>query len=202
MATKKIIAVDIDDTLAASAQAWVAYSNQKWETNLAVDDYDEDWAKMWQVNTEVLRERADHLHTTPGITGAFKHDASAQAVLNDLAKDYELVITTSRHSLLQGETLEWLDKHFNGVFSNIHFAGIYDSGHHDPVSLTKADLIEKVGADYLIDDQAKHCFAVAEQGRQAILFGDYVWNRDVALRPGVARCRDWAAVKEYFDAQR
>lgn len=199
---KPIIAVDIDDVLAVSAAAWVAYSNKIWGHQLAVDDYDEDWAKMWQVDFEEGRRRAHHLHTTPGIIASFEHDAAAQEVLNKLAKQYELVITTSRNSLLQNETIEWLDRHFNGVFSDVHFAGIYDTLHPDAPNRTKGDLIRKVGADYLIDDQPKHCFAVAEQGCTAVLFGSYSWNRDVALPAGVIRCLDWVAVGQYFDAKR
>ncbi|CAN5131216.1 hypothetical protein BH09PAT3_BH09PAT3_6230 [soil metagenome] len=201
MAKKPIIAVDIDDVLAISAAGWVAYSNQKWGTNLTPEDYDEDWPKMWKVDLAEGQERAKHIHTTSGIVTAFEHDQTARKVLDHLSERFELVITTSRHKLLNHETLTWIDQHFNGVFTNIHFAGIFDSGHKDPINMTKADLIESVNADYLIDDQPKHCFAVAKRGKQAILFGEYTWNKDVEVVPGVTRCLDWAAVQEYFDGQ-
>ena len=52
--TKKVIAVDIDDVLAESARNLVEYSNKSWGTNITVDDYDEDWAKLWQVDYKFI----------------------------------------------------------------------------------------------------------------------------------------------------
>lgn len=36
--SKKVIAVDLDDVLSASAPAYVKFSNERWETNLTVED--------------------------------------------------------------------------------------------------------------------------------------------------------------------
>ena len=39
--------------------------------------------------------------------------------------------------------------------------------------LTKGMLAKEIKADYLIDDQLKHCSAAAELGIPALLFGVY-----------------------------
>ena len=202
--TKPIIAVDIDDVLAAAAAGWVAYSNKQWGTSLKVEDYDEDWAKMWRVDFETAKQRAHHIHATKGIVSSFAPDATALVALQTLSESYELVIATSRITTHKAETEAWLDEHFKGVFSGLHLSNIYKAGNiaKDAVHGTKAELVDSIGAAYLIDDQLKHCLAVAERGRQAILFGDYGWNRTDALPVGVTRCADWAAIVEYFDGQR
>jgi hypothetical protein len=103
---------------------------------------------------------------------------------------------------MHADTLEWLDRHYQGLFSDVHLAGLFDVLTEHSHKGTKVELITRIGADYLIDDQPKHCLAVAQAGGQAILFGDYSWNRNIGPLPkGVTRCLDWVAVKEYFDGR-
>jgi 5'(3')-deoxyribonucleotidase len=196
---KPVIAVDVDDVLAASAQGWVDFSNQKWGTNLTVDDYDEDWSKMWGVDRQEEMKRAKEVYNAV-IVRDFRHDDTALPVLQKLAKKYELIVATSRVQAMHTETLEWLDKHYKGIFSGFHRSGLFDVLTPDSHKGTKAELIKKIGADYLIDDQPKHCLAVADLGIETILFGDYGWNSNIGeLPPRVTRCFDWAAVERYFD---
>jgi len=204
MRKKQVIAVDIDDVLAISAAEFVAYSNQRWGTNLKVEDYHEDWSVMWQVDRETEHQRAQEIYNT-GFFEAIPHDAAAIDVLKQLSHNYELVVATSRVSVVHKDTLEWLERHFRGLFKDVHMSGIYDAVAYGPLEtggqhmLTKAELIKRVGADFLIDDQPKHCLAVADLGVETILFGDYGWNRDIGPLPErVTRCADWAAVGEYF----
>jgi 5'(3')-deoxyribonucleotidase len=196
---KQTIAVDVDDVLASSAQGWVDYSNQKWGTNLTVEEYQEDWSAMWKVDFEETMRRADHLHAT-GVVLTFKPYEEARDVLTELAKWYKLIVLTSRNSTARDDTFGWLNDHFGGIFDEIHLAGFYDVKEKAALQRTKAELLAGLGADYLIDDHPKHCLATAESGISTVLFGDYAWNRDIGKLPaGVTRCNDWAAVKEYFD---
>lgn len=196
---KQVIAVDIDDVLAASAEGWIEFSNQKWGTNLTIEDYDEDWSKMWGVDRAEEKIRSQAVYDAV-IIRDFKHHDAALPVLQKLAKRYELVIATSRVQAMHTETLEWLDKHYAGIFSGFHRSGLFDVLTPDSHKGTKAEMIKKIGADYLIDDQPKHCLAVAELGIETILFGDYSWNRDIGpLPPRVTRCHDWSAIERYFD---
>lgn len=199
---RQVIAVDVDDVLAASAEGWIAYSNQKWGTNLTVDDYDEDWSKMWGVDRAEEKRRARAVYDAV-IIRDFKHYDAALPVLTKLAQRYELMIATSRIQAMHGETLEWLEKHYAGLFSGVHQSGFFDELTPDSHKATKAELVKSIGADYLIDDQLKHCLGVAEAGLEAILFGDYPWNQygGGELPPRVTRCADWAAVEEYFSGR-
>jgi uncharacterized HAD superfamily protein len=207
MSSKQVIAVDVDDVLAASVETWVAYSNKRWGTNLTAEDYDEDWAKMWSVDRATESQRAQEIYASR-IVREFKHYPEAKEVLERLNHKYELVIATSRVLAVRQDTLDWLDKHYGDIFKHVHHSGIYDMISERPIHkegvqmLTKTKLVQQLGADFLIDDQLKHCVDAAKAGIETILFGNYPWNRLIGRLPArVTRCADWAAVWEYFDAR-
>lgn len=198
--TKLTIAVDVDDVLAANAQGFMEFSNERWGTHLKPDDYDEHWGLMWQTDQAESERRAQEFITS-GAMRRYRHDAMAVEVLRRLKERFELVVVTSRRLVVEKETTAWLDQYFAGVFAEVHYAGIWDKYRHDRHAATKAELVRQVGADYLIDDQLKHCLAVAEAGLETVLFGDYRWNQLNELPPRVTRCADWAAVERYFDGE-
>ncbi|MBI2285824.1 hypothetical protein HYU82_03300 [Candidatus Saccharibacteria bacterium] len=198
---RKTIAVDIDDVLAANAEAFIDYSNRKWGTRLTVDDFTEHWAEMWRVDYEEENRRSKEFHKS-GIFINYRSDREAKPVLKELSKDYKLVVATSRHQVIYTETLKWIEKNFKDVFTEVHFAGMWDDWEKhtlDKLKITKAEICKQIGADYLIDDQPKHCFAAAEAGITSLLFGDYRWNRNVKLRKNTVRVKNWREVLEYFN---
>lgn len=198
---RQVIAVDIDDVLSTYGQSLIEFSNNKWNTKLTIDDIEEDWAKMWKIDHEDSSERADILHKELFIN--LKHNQEAKPVLTRLSKYYDLVITTSRQQKLLNDTQQWLNQYFPNIFKSVNFAGIYDkpySFHRD--KQTKKELIKDVGADFLIDDQPKHCFSVAEEGKQGLLFGNYPWNQASELPPRVCRVNNWQEVERYFEERK
>lgn len=206
---KKTIAVDIDDVLAASAEAFVKFSNERWGTHLEVDDYHEDWAQMWQVDRAEELERAKVVYHSGMIKGFRPHHPSAGTVLRELTKRFRLIIVTSRASALRDGTVEWIEKHYPGLFEEVHMTGFYDTFMDEEFKddrmhkRTKGEMLSQLGADYLIDDQPKHCLAAAELEIEAVLFGDYRWNHDLKTLPdSVTRCVDWLEVEQYFASRR
>lgn len=199
---RKVIAIDLDDVLADSASAFVEFSNKKWGTTLTVDDYTEHWAEMWGIDHDEMAKRAEHVYESK-IQVDLKAIDEARDVLRYLALDYDLIIVTSRPLRLQAGTIEWLTEHYNGIFKDIHFAGIWDAGHHPDHAntLNKGGLVKKLGADYFIDDHPKHCTAVAKEGIPTLLFGDYEWNRKITNTDTILKVPTWSAVREYFDEQ-
>jgi 5'(3')-deoxyribonucleotidase len=197
---KQTIAVDIDDVLADNAGGFIAFSTQRWGTHLSPEDYDERFAAMWEIDEHEAERRAVEFHGS-GVIGRYRHDPGASPVLRELSKNYRLIVITSRRKQVAQESLAWLDRYYAGIFSDVHFAGMWDKA--DPLAhqATKAELSRELGADYLIDDQPKHCIGAAEAGLTALLFGDYKWNRHADVPTGVVRVKDWLAVEEYFHAQ-
>lgn len=198
---KATIAIDIDEVLADFASSWVAFSNKKWKTNLTVADYDEDWMRVWGVDVKEFKQRAG-LHLQERLVANLQHDDAALPVLGKLNDDYNLLIVTSRPTKMREDTLQWLADHFP-LFEegNVHFAGFWDAADEHSIHKTKGELAKQLGADFLIDDQLKHCNAAAANGITSLLFGDYSWNQADSLPKGVTRVSNWAAVERFFYEQ-
>ncbi len=198
------IAIDIDDVLADFAKGFVVFSNDRWGTHLTIDDYDEHWAKIWQVDNATVEARSNELHGSGMIRDLSSRD-DARHVLEGLSTRYHLIVITSRRSQLRDDTLDWLSQHYPMIdTSNVTFAGFWDGTITDEsVKRTKADIAKGLGADYLIDDQLKHCLAASAAGIESILFGDYSWNQIGAneMPDNMRRLSSWSEVDEYF-AQR
>ena len=135
----------------------------------------------------------------------YSSDDTARDVLSRLKERYRLVILTSRRIQMRDDTIQWLTQHYEGIFkeSDVYFAGIWDRITQDSHIQTKAEMAQLIGADYLIDDQLKHVFGVADAGIKGVLFGDYTWNQyDGALPQLVTRVNGWSGVEEYFEHER
>lgn len=199
--SKPVIAIDVDDVLADSAQGFVEFSNQRWGTHLTVEDYDERWSKMWGVDIEEERRRAHVIYNAKVVKG-FKHFEEAIPVLTRLKSHYKLVITTSRSKFVEKETLVWLNTHYADIFDAIYLSGFYDELKEHSHKHTKAELCQEIGASYLIDDHPKHCLAASEVGMKCLLFGDYSWNRDSKITNNMKRVASWKEVEKFFDEER
>ncbi|MEK7562004.1 MAG: hypothetical protein AAB541_04045 [Patescibacteria group bacterium] len=197
---KPIIAVDIDDVLAANAEGFVKFSNKRWGTNLTIDDYDEHWGKVWQVDQQEWEKRNED-YVNLRVMRTYRHFDEAKPVLKKLNSRYKLVIVTSRRIQQKADTLDWIKRYFKDTFEEIYFSGIWDKIQHSANDVTKLDMIKQLKVNYLIDDQPKHCFAATEAGITALLFGDYKWNHNIELKPRMIRAKNWQEVLEYFDAE-
>jgi 5'(3')-deoxyribonucleotidase len=197
---KRTIALDIDDVLSHSAAGIISYSNKRWGHNHTLEDFNEHLAEMWQVDhDEVERRWVEYMAS--GTMEQYRLMDGAQAVLRKLKKRYHIVAVTSRREVLSEMTKWWLQANYPDLVESVILANFYGSGAKHPHKMTKAAILQEIGAHYLVDDQPKHCNGAAAVGVQAVLFGDYAWNRSAELADGVVRCKDWQAVQEYFDEQ-
>jgi len=192
---RKTIAIDLDDVLANHAEAFVQFSNEKYGTDITVNEYDDHWSNLWgEIGRDEIERRATEFHTHE-LTSVYEVKQDAKRVLKQLSKDNDLFIVTARPEHLVQTSLDWVNKHFEGIFKGVHFVPIWVPDN----TITKADIRKQIGATYLVDDLARHCNVAAEGGITAILFGDYNWNRNVTLNESVIRCKDWDAVVTYFN---
>jgi FMN phosphatase YigB (HAD superfamily) len=197
---KPIIALDIDDVVSHTAENIIAYANERWGHQHTIEDFTEHLAEMWQVDQQEA-ERRWHEYIHSGSMEQYDAIPGALAVLRQLQGHYRIIAVTSRREILVEMTERWLSSNYPELVERVISSNVYGKGDPHAHKRTKADILKEMGAAYLIDDQPKHCNGAAGVGVQAILFGDYPWNRDVELADGVTRCKDWAAVEEYFDAR-
>lgn len=192
------IAVDIDDVLAANAEGFIKFSNQRYGTNLRTEDYQEHWAELWQIDHKETELRAEEMHRS-GAIDQYNQIIGAREILEQLKKNYRLVLITSRRTSVKSKTIAWIETNYTDIFADICFTGIWDIINNDSHKKTKTALIKEVNANFLIDDQLKHCISASEAGIRSLLFGDYSWNRSPKLPQNVTRVDSWKEVKNYFD---
>jgi uncharacterized HAD superfamily protein len=196
MKVKPIIALDIDDVIAANASAFIEYSNQRWGTNLTIDDYQEDWASMWNIDLKEAKERSAQYHES-GHVATYSIIEGAYEALEQLKERFRIIAITSRRNSINQLTRDWLQKHYPNIFDDIIFCGFFDS-EQSGIHLTKGGLVKNIDADYFIDDQMKHVSAVAKHGIKSFLFGDYFWNKTDALAENIIRVKNWQEIVDYF----
>ncbi|CAN5610997.1 hypothetical protein BH23PAT1_BH23PAT1_3910 [soil metagenome] len=190
---RQTIAVDIDDVLAAHAEAFIDFSNKKYGTSLTLEDYHDHWSYVWKVEYSEIERRAKEFHVPKSVM-QYKLIQEADKAIHRLSGNYDLVIVSARGQDLLQTTREWIDNYFAGLFVDTHFVPIWEPNN----TVTKADICKQIGAAYLIDDVPGHCNIAAEEGITALLFGDYAWNRHEKIADKVVRVKNWQEVVEYF----
>jgi len=197
--SKPVIAIDIDDVIADSTNAYRLKINEAVGVSLSAEHYavsGEYWGyykMVWERHG--IKERVP----VKELEAAMHHDQShipliegARAALNKLSAKYDLVIITARDPAWQKATEKWVRDTLGDKFINVHFAG----NKHDHKSLTKGQLCREVGARWLIDDNPGHCQSALDEGINTILFGSYGWH--VEVPEAAIRCKGWAEVLEYL----
>lgn len=200
------IAIDIDDVLSLTSVGFSEFSNRRWGLKTRPQDYSEEWAVFWGVHIDDANKYVEDYHASD-VYYYYEHFPDSFEVLKALKDRYNLVVVTSRRKEQRVYTKQWLDERFPGVFDAIHYVGIWDVPHihgrnvEHLLNQTKAATCREIGADYLIDDQIKHCAGAQEAGIQALLFGGYEWSHFEQIPEGVEVVHSWKEVKEYFDAK-
>ncbi len=191
--SRPTLAIDIDDTLVTSEAALRANHNQKFpQVSVLGSFYTQDFtranASTADIEAEVQRffdsDEFYDLHPFKGAATAIDH----------LAAHYKLVLITARPQYTQARTMQWVDQHFPGSFASTRFVGT-DEHQKTDLQQGKQEALRELGVTILIDDNLRHCEEAAAEGIQALLFGEYGWNRAASLAPGITRVRDWAEVE-------
>jgi 5'(3')-deoxyribonucleotidase len=193
MKTKKLLAVDIDNVLASFSEAFIDYANKSWGTSITINDYTEDWGSLFNIDQAEWTRRTAQLLSDEEFYNNLPIVPNAQKALAELHEHYRIIAVTSRGQATKKATYYWLNKHFLGLIDQIHLAGFYDKlndGHNH--KQTKGDICKSLKIDYFIDDEPKHCLSTAEHEISAILFGNYVWNKNITQSPFVQRAENWA----------
>ena len=198
--SKRKIAFDVDDVLAESTESWRVYINE-----LAGVSIESERFKLpgdyWGYYENAWKEHGiDHLISVAQLDAVLEKDQShirayegATEVLRALGERFELVVITARSSEQEPMTRHWLDENFPDLFREIEFA----NGQEGIARRNKGDICKEIGADWLVDGNPNHCRDAGGVGIVPLLFGEYGWQHTAPA--DMVRCRDWFAVKEYFD---
>jgi FMN phosphatase YigB (HAD superfamily) len=199
---KKLIAVDIDEVLSPFHELFLAHHNATYGTSYEYPD-----AQNRYFLEEFTGESSDiveaKLHDFVN-SSTFQNNQPLPAAVESIAKlkdlGYEFVVITARPPFYKQTTHDFMAHHFPDIFLGVHTIPHYAGSALTPAA-GKLALCQELGAEYLVDDNLVTVATVAEAGMHGIVFGEYHWNRAELLPSGVTRCKDWAAVLEYFDGR-
>ena len=189
-----VIVVDCDDVIVPTAAAVLSAYNQRYNTIVALEGFYSD--SLWGASTpEEGTRRVDHL-LQEGVTASIPPTEDAIEYINRLHRDgHELHVVTGRQSYQEPETLDMLDSYFPGVFKSVAHTNMYATGRTIHLKRSKGSVCAALGADVLVDDHVYHGRDVLNSGvRGVIVFGDYPWNTNEVLDPGMTRCVTWGSV--------
>lgn len=177
--SKKIIAVDMDDTILYLMKAIQEDHNRKhpdqpvkYEDMIAFDDsmLHPEYSKLEFFHTE----------------GTFLHLKIMQDAAEELEKiheAYDLIIVTAAFPDCVPDKWTWLQHHLPFI------------PERNFITTSRKDLIQ---ADILIDDAIHNVVDWVKTGRRAIVPRHH-WNTELAVLPGVMMISEWKGVKEKID---
>lgn len=187
---KPVIGVDFDDVLFKCNEALADFHNRLYSTSYSVGDVTTfDLSSVWNCTPEEAEERFEHFFKS-----TFHHETEmvfgAKAALETLNETYDIVIVTARPSASKDATLEWLSRHFLGLYKEIHFTNQF----HKDRSLhrLKSSVLKDVGAVAFIEDALHHAEDASMLGIPVFLF-DAPWNQGDVPK-GVTRVYSWEEV--------
>ncbi|HET8670687.1 MAG TPA: hypothetical protein VFM05_08705 [Candidatus Saccharimonadales bacterium] len=196
MNKRRLIAVDLDEVLAQHNQALALWHNKEYGTDHTAATYFTDyWSQVWNVSPEEAERRAVAFHASRAHAQLSTVDGAID-VLQKLSESYDFAVVTVRRQSVIEDTRQWIDRYYPGIFTKIHFVHFWDKND----ATTKAQLCQKIGASYLIDDSVKHCTQAAEAGINALLFGNYSWNVEERLPGNIKRVAGWRDVQEVLES--
>lgn len=191
---KLVVAIDIDEVLMPHFQDLIKYYNRLYGTHLTLSDNHPKDTKNWGTSdrNEAIT-RVQKFFSTDEFKKSQPFEEAKQAV-KMLAERYKLVVITSRDTIIEESTRQWLNEHFVELFDEVHFTSMYSLD--GSKSGSKAQIGKELNIDYLIDDSFDHIQEASENNIKGLLFGDYPWNKDVTLPENVQRVKDWKEVLE------
>lgn len=188
-----VIAVDCDDVLVATTPFFVDAYNKKYGTNATLAQAHDASPEIWGANEEVVVARWAQL-TEEDAYRLLAPNPIEVSILRELAMQHELHLVTARKPEERELTQAMLERDLPGVFTSMEFVGWAGS---------KGEVCQRIGADVLIDDNARHLHDSIAKGLPksgAILFGNYPWNEADSTHDDLTHCFTWPDVKKVVDS--
>ncbi|KAL3644298.1 hypothetical protein CASFOL_012230 [Castilleja foliolosa] len=198
LSDKIMVAVDVDEVLGNFVSALNQFISDRYSLNHSVSEYHVyEFFKIWNCSRDEADIRVHEFYTTHYFKNGIHPLPGAQEALQNLSETYNLSIVTSRQHVIKEHTIEWIEKHYPGLFKEIHF------GNHfalDGKSRPKSEICKSLGAKVLIDDNPRYALDCAEIGMKVLLFdheNSYPWckSEHILQHPRVTKVHNWEEVE-------
>ncbi|XP_022730810.1 uncharacterized protein LOC111285564 isoform X2 [Durio zibethinus] len=119
---KIAVAVDVDEVLGNFVSALNRFIADRYSLNHSVSEYHVyEFFKIWNCSRDEANIRVHEFFKTPYFKEGIHPIPGAQRVLHKLSGFCNLSVVTSRQHVIKDHTIEWLEKHYPGLFQDIHF---------------------------------------------------------------------------------
>ncbi|KAF3792235.1 hypothetical protein EJ110_NYTH00304 [Nymphaea thermarum] len=198
VAEKIVVAVDLDEVLGSFLSALNIFLADRYALSHSVSEYHVyEFAKIWNCSPNEASIRVHEFFKTSYFKAGIHPIPGAQQALVNLSKVCKFAVVTSRQNVIKEHTLTWIERHYPGLFQEVHF------GNHfalDGKARPKSEICRSLGADVLIDDNPRYALECAEQGIKVLLFdylNAYPWckNGSATLHPLVTKVYNWEEVQ-------
>ncbi|EXC13617.1 hypothetical protein L484_019574 [Morus notabilis] len=199
---KIAVAVDVDEVLGNFVSALNRFIADRYSLNHSVSEYHVyEFFKIWNCSRDEADIRVHEFFKTSYFKTGIHPIPGAQKALHKLSRFCNLSVVTSRQNAIKDHTIEWIEKHYPGLFQEIHF------GNHfalDGVSRPKSDICRSLGAKVLIDDNPRYAIECADAGIRVLLFdyeNSYPWCKTDSINenPLVTKVHNWEEVEQQLN---
>lgn len=198
---KLVVAVDVDEVLGSFLTALNKFIADRYLSKHAISEYSVyEFFRIWNCSRAEADIRVHEFFKTDYFTLGIHPIPGARHALQKLSTFCNLSVVTSRQNVVKGHTIDWIEKHYPGLFQEIHF------GNHfalDGTSKPKSVICGSFGAHVLIDDNPRYALECAEIGMKVLLFdyhNSYPWSKSekVESHPLVTKVCNWDEVEKHL----
>ncbi|XP_021804604.1 uncharacterized protein LOC110748929 [Prunus avium] len=198
---KVVVAVDVDEVLGNFVSALNRFIADRYSSHHSVSEYHVyEFFKIWNCSRDEADIRVHEFFETSYFKTGIHPLPGAQETIHKLSGFCDLSVVTSRQNAIKDHTIQWIEKHFPGLFQEIHF------GNHfalDGESRPKSEICRSLGAKVLIDDNPRYALECAEAGIRVLLFdyeNSYPWckTESIIQHPLVTKVHNWEAVEKHL----
>lgn len=195
----KILTIDCDEVLADTCCAALAFSggkfNQKTLERHEITNFLRHKIPWYEADGEVFDQYWKNFFTNYEQVISIPVVPWAQKAIPSLRQLwYRLVVVTWRWNNSKDATHYRLQKHFPGTFDEVIFA---HHGNEYHIGKNKAELMESLWSEILIDDGLHNCENIAQAGMKAFLL-DNPWNQKDELHHNITRVKGRDEILTYF----
>jgi hypothetical protein len=161
---KHVVAVDLDEVLGGFLPALTIWHNRLYNTSYTLADYKSyAYCDLWGGTNEATVIKVHQFFDSDEFRTGVRPLPNAKKTLEKFRPRCTFHVVTSRQTVISKDTLKWLELHFKGIFSDVHFGNHYDLKAPDPdstqsgvIKRSKPDMCQDINAVALIDDSAKY----------------------------------------------
>ncbi|XP_058079060.1 uncharacterized protein LOC131227306 isoform X1 [Magnolia sinica] len=198
---KLAVAVDVDEVLGSFLSALNKFIADRYASKHSVSEYYVyEFFRIWKCSRSEADIRVHEFFKTAYFKKGIHPIPGAHQALLRLSTFCNLSIVTSRQNAIKDHTIEWIEKHYPGLFQEIHF------GNHfalDGQSRSKSEICRSLGAKVLIDDNPRYAVECAEVGIKVLLFdydNSYPWCKtgSETTHPLITKVLNWEEVEQHL----